>query len=107
MAELCLWKKIRAVVRQAVSLSWLVASLYYCQSWPRQIDRLTACRTVDGYSTLEIPSGLIIMNEHSPLAALQNNVPRRTIFVFVASGKVKLKFAVFNPALIGSSFSSP
>ena len=64
-------------------------------------------RPIGHYSTLEIPSGLIMMNEHSPLAPLQNNVPRRTIFVFVASGNVKLKFAVFNPALIGSSFSSP
>src|SRR5690242_13347039 len=61
----------------------------------------------EGYSTLEIASGLIIMNEHSLLAALQNKVPRLTIFVFVASGNVKLKFAVFNPLLIGTSFSSP
>ena len=49
------------------------------------------------YSTDEIPSGLIMMNEHSPVTALQNSVPRRTIFVLVLSGKVKLKLALFSP----------
>src|SRR4051812_23530576 len=59
------------------------------------------------HSIEEIPSGVIWTNEHCPVAASQNKVPRRTIFVLVLSGKVKLKLADFNPALTGTSCSSP
>ncbi len=46
-------------------------------------------------------------NEQEPGFGKQRSAPRRTSFVGAASGKTKLKVAVFSCAARGFSFSSP